>query len=111
MVKIAICDDSLWAREDTKKKLLACSFDQNIEMQIDGYETGELFLEDERKGNEHDLVMMDYDFILKKPNAAILLIRRARDEGIHADYVLMDTWFTTEPMLEQIRSNQKTYEE
>ena len=43
MVKIAICDDASWIREDTKKKLLACSFDQNIEMQIDGYETGELF--------------------------------------------------------------------
>lgn len=36
------------------------------------------------------------------PDAAILLIRRALAAGIHADYVLMDTWFTTEPMLEKL---------
>ena len=37
--------------------------------------------------------------LLTKPEAAILLIRRALNAGIDADYVLMDTWFTTEPML------------
>ena len=37
-----------------------------------------------------------------KPDAAILLIQRALAAGIRADYVLMDTWFTTEPMLEKI---------
>ena len=77
MVKIAVCDDASWIREDTKKKLLDCSFDQNIEMQIDGYEIGELFLEDERKGNEHDLVMMDYDFEGKGQNG-IDIIREFR---------------------------------
>lgn len=37
--------------------------------------------------------------LLTKPEAAILLIRRALNAGIDADYVLIDTWFTTEPML------------
>ncbi len=40
--------------------------------------------------------------ILPKPEAAMLLIRRALDAGIRADYVLMDTWFTTEPMIKSI---------
>ena len=40
--------------------------------------------------------------LLSKPEAAILLIRRALRAGIQADYVLMDTWFTTEPMLTRI---------
>ncbi len=40
--------------------------------------------------------------LLPKPEAAILLIRRALAAGIQADYVLMDTWFTTEPMLAKI---------
>ena len=37
--------------------------------------------------------------LLAKPEAAVRLIRRALAAGIQADYVLMDTWFTTEPML------------
>lgn len=40
--------------------------------------------------------------LLPKPEAALLLIRRALAAGIQADYVLMDTWFTTEPMLAKI---------
>ncbi len=40
--------------------------------------------------------------LLAKPDAAILLIQRALVSGIQADYVLMDTWFTTEPMLAKI---------
>ena len=40
--------------------------------------------------------------MMKKTNAAILLIQRALDCEIKADYVLMDTWFTTEPMLKEI---------
>lgn len=35
-------------------------------------------------------------------NLMILLIQRALASGIKEDYVLMDTWFTTEPMLEKI---------
>ena len=40
--------------------------------------------------------------MFKKTDAAILLIQRALNAGIKADYVLMDTWFTTEPMLKKI---------
>ena len=40
--------------------------------------------------------------LMPKPDAAILMIQRALAVGIHADYVLIDTWYTTEPMLEKI---------
>lgn len=42
------------------------------------------------------------DALLKKPEAAIKLIHDALSHGIIADYVLMDTWFTTEPMIQSI---------
>ena len=37
--------------------------------------------------------------LMKKTEAAVLLVRKALRAGIQADYVLMDTWFTTEPMI------------
>ena len=40
--------------------------------------------------------------IMKKTDAAICLLQRALNAGIRADYVLMDTWFTTEPMIRNI---------
>lgn len=40
--------------------------------------------------------------MLKKTEAAVLLVHRALDAGIKADYVLMDIWFTTEPMLKEL---------
>lgn len=40
--------------------------------------------------------------VLKKTEAAVLMIKNALTIGIQADYVLMDTWFTTEPMIRSI---------
>lgn len=37
--------------------------------------------------------------LMKKPEAAVLMVKRALEAGIVADYILMDTWFTTEPMI------------
>ncbi len=42
------------------------------------------------------------DSMLSKPEAAIKLLKGALDTGIVADYVLMDTWFTTEPMIASV---------
>lgn len=36
---------------------------------------------------------------MTKTDAAILMVDRALNAGIRADYVLMDTWFTTEPLI------------
>lgn len=40
--------------------------------------------------------------MMHKTDAAILLIRNALKAGIKVDYVLMDTWFTIEPMITEI---------
>ena len=40
--------------------------------------------------------------MMHKTDAAVLLIQNALATGIKADYVLMDTWFTTEPMIKEI---------
>ena len=39
---------------------------------------------------------------MHKPDAAMKLIREAITNGIMADYVLMDSWFTTAPLINQI---------
>ena len=40
--------------------------------------------------------------MFSKTKAAILRIKNAIKAGVLADYVLMDTWFTTEPMIQSI---------
>ncbi|MDE7282259.1 MAG: hypothetical protein K2N85_01510 [Lachnospiraceae bacterium] len=40
--------------------------------------------------------------MMAKTYAAVLLIKRALNAGIRSDYVLMDTWFTTEPMIKAV---------
>ena len=42
------------------------------------------------------------DSLLSKPEAALKLLAEALDMGIIADYVLMDSWFTTEPFIKNI---------
>jgi len=38
----------------------------------------------------------------KKSDVAIQLISNALKQGVSADYVLMETWFTHEPMIQEI---------
>ena len=38
-----------------------------------------------------------------KPEVVTELLQRALKKGINADYVLFDTWFTTEPLVFKIR--------
>ena len=40
--------------------------------------------------------------MMQKPDAALQMIRSALDAGIHAQYILMDTWFTNEPFIKNI---------
>ena len=41
--------------------------------------------------------------VMHKPEMVITLLKRTLNEGIKADYVLMDTWFMAEPLLPGIR--------
>ena len=40
--------------------------------------------------------------VISKTKVAIDMLKRTLSSGINADYVLMDTWFTTEPFIQKI---------
>lgn len=40
--------------------------------------------------------------LMQKPDAVILILERALEFGVCAQYVLMDTWFTTAPLIQRI---------
>ncbi|MCI9175974.1 MAG: hypothetical protein HFH49_13735 [Lachnospiraceae bacterium] len=127
-VKVLILDDSVGKRSRSKSvELLARVYD-HVEHKFqkgftlltlgwsDGYSfipTGSNMLSSASKNNRYneasdaiDRRTNGYKFrkesMTHKMDAAIHLIRNALNAGIKADYVLMDTWFTTEPMLGKI---------
>ena len=127
-VKVLVLDDSVVKRNRSKAvELLARVYD-HVEHKYqkgftmltlgwsDGYSfvpVGFSLLSSVKKSNRYQEISDKADrrtngykarkeSLLAKPEAAILLIRRALAAGIKADYVLMDTWFTTEPMLAKI---------
>jgi hypothetical protein len=127
-VKVFILDDSVIKRNRSKKvELLARVYD-HVEHKFqkgftllalgwsDGYSfipTGFNLLSSASKSNRYEEMTDTIDrrtngykarkeSLLTKTDAAIVLIKRALDAGICADYVLMDTWFTTEPMIKSI---------
>lgn len=127
-VKVLILDDSVIKRNRSKTvELLARVFD-HVEHKYqkgftlltlgwsDGYSfipTGFNMLSSANKSNRYNEVSHGIDHhtngfkfrresMMHKTDAAILLIKNALNAGIKADYVLMDTWFTTEPMIKEI---------
>ena len=127
-VKVLVLDDSVVKRNRSKSvELLARVYD-HVEHKFqkgftlltlgwsDGYSfvpVGFNLLSSAKKSNRYQEISDRIDHrtngyktrkesLMQKPDAAILLIQRALSAGIQADYVLMDTWFTTEPLLEKI---------
>lgn len=127
-VKVLILDDSVIKRNRSKAvELLARVYDhvehkyqKGFTMLTLGWSDGYSFvpvgfhlLSSAKKSNRYQEISDKIDHrtngyktrkesLLAKPDAAVLLIQRALTAGIQADYVLMDTWFTTEPMLARI---------
>ena len=127
-VKAFVLDDSVIKRNRSKKvELLARVYD-HVEHKFqkgftlltlgwtDGYSfipVGFNMLSSAKKQNRYQEVSEDIDHrtngykarkesMFTKTEAAVLLIKNALDAGMHADYVLIDTWFTTEPMIRKI---------
>ena len=127
-IKVFVLDDSIIKRNRSKAvELLARVYD-HVEHKYqkgftlltlgwsDGYSfipVGFHLLSSAKKSNRYQELSAKIDHrtngyktrkesLLPKPDAAILLIQRALAAGIYADYVLMDTWYTTEPMLEKV---------
>ena len=127
-VKVFILDDSVIKRNRSKKAELLARVYDHVEHKFqkgftllalgwsDGYSfipTGFNLLSSASKSNRYEEMTDTIDrrtngykarkeSLLTKTDAAIVLIKRALDAGICADYVLMDTWFTTEPMIKSI---------
>ena len=127
-VKVLILDDTVVKRNRSKSvELLARVYD-HVEHKFqkgftlltlgwsDGYSfipAGFNMLSSASKSNRYNEVSDTIDrrtngykfrkeSMMHKTDAAIQLISNALAAGIKADYVLMDTWFTTEPMLREI---------
>lgn len=127
-VKVLILDDSVIGRNRSKKvELLARVYD-HVEHKFrkgftlltlgwsDGYSfvpVGFNLLSSASKSNRYEEMSEHIDHrsngyktrkesLLPKTEASLLLIKRALEAGICADYVLMDTWFTTEPMIKAV---------
>lgn len=127
-VKVLVLDDSVIKRNRSKKvELLARVYD-HVENKFqkgftlltlgwsDGYSfvpVGFNMLSSAAKSNRYQEMAVDIDrrsngykarkeSLMAKTDAAILLVKRALNAGIRADYVLMDTWFTTEPMIRSV---------
>lgn len=127
-IKVLVLDDSIVKRNRSKSvELLARVYD-HVEHRFQkgftlltlGWSDGYSFipvcfnlLSSAKKSNRYNEVSEDIDHrtngykcrkesMMSKTDAAVLLIRRALQTGIKADYVLMDTWFTTEPMLRSV---------
>lgn len=127
-VNVLILDDSIIKRNRSKTvELLARVYD-HVEHKCqkgftlltlgwsDGYSfipTGFNMLSSANQSNRYNEVSENIDHrtngykfrkesMMHKTDAAILLIKNALHAGIKADYVLMDTWFTTEPMIKEI---------
>lgn len=127
-VRVLVLDDSVIKRNRSKKvELLARVYD-HVEHKFqkgftlltlgwsDGYSfipVGFNMLSSAKQDNRYQEVSDQVDrrtngfkarkeSLMKKTDAAILLIQRALESGVRADYVLMDSWFTTEPMIREI---------
>jgi hypothetical protein len=127
-IKVLILDDSVIKRNRSRKvELLARVYD-HVEHKFQkgftlltlGWSDGYSFvpvafnmLSSATKSNRYQEMCTDMDHrsngykvrkesMMAKTDAAILMIQRALKSGIQADYVLMDTWFTTEPMIQSI---------
>lgn len=129
-VKVLVLDDSVIKRNRSKAvELLARVYD-HVEHKYqkgftlltlgwsDGYSfipTGFNMLSSAEKSNRYQEISNTIDHrttgykvrkesLMQKTDAAVLLIKNTLDAGVKADYVLMDTWFITEPMLKKVLS-------
>lgn len=127
-VNVLILDDSVIKRNRSKKMELLARVYDHVEHKFqkgftlltlgwsDGYSfvpTGFNLLSSASESNRYNAVSDSIDHrtngykvrkasMMHKTDVAVQLIRNVITAGIKADYVLMDTWFTTEPMLKEI---------
>ena len=126
--RVKVLDDSVVKRNRSKSvELLARVYD-HVEHKFqkgftlltlgwsDGYSfipVGFNLLSSAKKNNRYNEISENIDHrtngykfrkesMMSKTDAAVLLIQRTLQSGINADYLLMDIWFTTEPMIRSV---------
>ncbi len=128
-VRAFIIDDSPIARNRSKEaELLARVFDHSKQRYIKGFNMLTLGWTDGYSFVPVDFTMLSsaketnryndssasvdkrthgfkrrLEAVMKKPDVVLQLIKNALNASITADYVLMDTWFTHEPMIKELR--------
>lgn len=127
-IKAFVLDDSILSRNRSKSvELLANTYDHVFHRFVkgftlltlgwtDGYSlipTDFAMISSSKKVNRYQEISQDIDkrssgfkrrteAVSKKSDIAVQLIHNALTCGIKADYVLMDTWFTNEPMIKAV---------
>lgn len=128
-VKMLVLDDSVLPRNRSKSvELLARIYDHVSQQYLRGFNLLALgwtdgfsfvpvafnLLSSAKKQNRYQEAEQGIDHrtngwkarmgsMLQKPEAALLMIQRALKAGIEADYILMDSWFTTAPFVKKLR--------
>ena len=90
MIKIAVCDDIDYIRDEIKKKLLDFSFQKNEDFSVDEYGSGEQML---ASGQQYDLIFMDYEFGDGKKNG-IETAREIRKRNKRVNIILLTSYAT-----------------
>lgn len=88
VIRIAICDDSAYIREETKKYILKYSFKNDFEYSLDEYESGEELLESDKI---YDLIFMDYQFEKTKLDG-ISIAKELRRKKIEATIIFLSSY-------------------
>ena len=117
-IKVLVLDDSVVKRN--RSKYVEHRFQKGFTLLTLGWSDGYSFipvgfnlLSSAKKSNRYNEISENIDHrtngykfrkesMMSKTDAAVLLIQRALQSGIKADYLLMDTWFTTEPMIRSV---------
>lgn len=90
MIKIAVCDDIDYIRDEIKKKLLDFSFQKNEDFSVDEYGSGEQML---ASGQQYDLIFMDYEFGDGKKNG-IETAREIRKRNKRVNIIFLTSYAT-----------------
>lgn len=88
MIRIAVCDDDRYSREDVKTHLLDYSMQNDLEYTLDEYESGESLL---GSGKKYDLYFMDYQFE-KNSKDGIMTAGELREQNDDATIIFLSSY-------------------
>lgn len=92
MLHFAICDDSSYIRSRTKESILKYSFQKDIDIKVDEYETGEDLLYNISLGEKnYQLIIMDYEFEDKGKNG-IEIIKKLRTKDKKTKVIFLSSY-------------------